>query len=548
MAESVGTGLRALGWEDVARTSLIFGFTACLIACVDLFDPTTLERPSEWIGITIIIFFSWLGLAISRFEFGWRRVQAESVGDRSKTSGNFVEQFCYQFLALGVLCFAAFGNNSETLSWPWKIELKQSWQITLFSIGLIGSFLPLLLAFRRHDNLLRDGQYLDQIDGDHISDGSIWISVLIVGLLSCLAWAAGKQLIDLDGWYGPAVMAIVVFLFLVFIFMPALARARTNNGLSSPSAVAGVAISAGKIASVVDTWFALRLAPLTGATQTGRIPPHLILLLVFLPLTIMGYALNDGWGLLPIAVAFLLAVSLGRRWAWVESDRETAMRIQKTRGRGIRIGFVNDLRDEALLGYAFLFVLVPLALRQIQMIASPFELESGAMTASATLTDWASFFGTELAKAVPIVDWADIYGLENDAAIQAKTETARHLVFFSRIMVDAIIIAALLQAWSIMQRNKSQRELFNGGQLDLLDPFAERALFQREVRETNDGFVLSTQLKELFEERAKLTQEIRGTKVPYDQARLNELVHSDESKSKAVARVCCARIRSARGK
>ena len=528
-------GLKALGWEDLARTSLILGSTAVLIACVDLVDPTTLEFPWEWIGVVSTVFLSWLGLAKSRFEFRWRKIQSDSVGDRSKTSGNFVEQFCYQFMALGLLCFAAFGNNPGTISWPWKIDLGQSWQISLFSICLIGSFSPLLFAFRRHDNLLRDGQYLDQIDSDHISDGSIWISVLIVGLLSCLAWAAGKQLIDLDGWYGPAVMAIVVFLFLVFIFMPALARATMSSGVHSSTAAAGVAISVGKIASSIDTLFALRLAPLTGATQTGRIPPHLILLLVFLPLTIMGYALENGWGLLPIFVAFLLAVSLGRRWAWVENDRETAMRIQKTKGRGIRIGFINDLRDEALLGYAFLFVLVPLALRQIQMIASPFEFETGAMTASATLTDWASFFGTELAKAVPIVDWADIYGLENDAAIQAKTETARHLVFFSRIMVDAIIIAALLQAWSIMQRNKSQRDLFNNGQLDLLDPFAERALFEREVRETNDGFEFSARLKELFEKRTKLTQEIRGTAVPYDQTRLNELVHSDEPKLKAVA-------------
>ena len=179
------------------------------------------------------------------------------------------------------------------------------------------------------------------------------------------------------------------------------------------------------------------------------------------------------------------------------------MRIHKIRDKNIRIGFLNDLRDEALLGYAFLFMLISLALRQLQMSFGFFEGGSGD-----SVFDWVQFFGIELAKGVPIVDWADIYGVSPQAPFEHPKDSAlsRHLVFGSRLMVDIVIIAALLQAWGIVRRNADQLKLFKDGQLDMLDPFVEEARFKKGVTRNAEGALgLTADLTELFEQHAKLS-------------------------------------------
>ncbi len=157
----------------------------------------------------------------------------------------------------------------------------------------------------------------------------------------------------------------------------------------------------------------------------------------------------------------------------MEEDRETASRLERTRGANIHLGFENDLKDEALTGYAGLFILVPLTLYQIQDItgfAPAFEEQSGSV-----LLTWIVFFGGELAKAVPFVDWWDIYGNEQ------LSSTGKHLTFLSRAAVDLIILAALFQALSIWQRNRVQTSLFKAGHLDAFDPFKEKEFFLQGV-------------------------------------------------------------------
>ena len=108
-------------------------------------------------------------------------------------------------------------------------------------------------------------------------------------------------------------------------------------------------------------------------------------------------------------------------------------------------------------------------------------------------------------------------------------------------MVDLVVIAALLQAFSIMQRNSSQMQLFRDGQLDLLDPFTEQAHIDRGVRLSSrnadgvldkdqvafDGAVyrISENLLTMFKDHAK---NCKGPAVPYNLERLGELLADDQ--------------------
>ncbi len=203
----------------------------------------------------------------------------------------------------------------------------------------------------------------------------------------------------------------------------------------------------------------------------------------------MGYWLEPPWGLAPLAWGFLVAIAISRRWAWIETDREWAMLTRRFVGPHLRIGFAQDLRDEALLSFASLLILAPLALRQAQIAAlgADFDLFSTDLTAAQDLRTWVGFFGTELAKAVPFVDWAEVYNVGSADESIVQSPIAHHFVFATRILVDLVFLAALLQALSISARNATQRGLFYEGQLDRLDPFLEPREFRKLMRRGEKG-------------------------------------------------------------
>jgi len=376
---------------------------------------------------------------------------------------------------------------------------------------------------------------------DHISKQSVGIGFVVIVLIGSLAWAAGSGRIPQNHpFFGIWILGFVLILFLLFIVAPYVysltQRSQPNPHLQAQGFLQSDPVGA---ISAFDGFLVRSLAPLTGAIQhregSFSLLPHFLLVSIFLPLTALGFAMPAPYGLIPIGLAALLAIALGRRWAWVEDDRETAMRIHKIRDKNIRIGFLNDLRDEALLGYAFLFMLIPLALRQLQMSFGFFEGSGGD-----SVLDWVQFFGIELAKGVPIVDWADIYGVSPQAPFEHPNNSAlsRHLVFGSRLMVDIVIIAALLQAWGIVRRNADQLKLFKDGQLDMLDPFVEEARFKKGVIKNAEGVLsLTPDLTELFEQHAQgaLSRNNRRM-IPYDEQRLTELLASNDKKLEFVAK------------
>lgn len=416
---------------------------------------------------------------------------------------------------------------------------------------------------------------------DAISAGSLVFALFAMMLIVSLAWAAAH---DAFSALGPN-MGVVTTLFVMFAFVFFIVLSSVTRGFNvfqerdtaiKPASF-GPAASLTTLASWVDSILVRILAPLTGAVQApdgrhGLGWHHALIIGILGPLTLLGFGLPQPWGLVPIGAAFLFALSIGRRWAWVEGDRETASRLRTTKGKDIHVGFSNDLRDEALLGYSFLFVLVPLTLFQLNQMTGAFCLRGEVVNGNAIcvetdwqggFVDWIAFFGLELLKAVPLVDWVEIYGLNVEPKLMPTPDldVAKHLMFGSRVLVDFVVMAALFQAIAIFQRNQTQRKLYDSGQLDVLDPISEEDFFETGMikaskadyeawqklspKEQSDNPVIDLDKEGYFTAKpaflARVENHIReqrtaGMPWPYDRNRLNELVRDPRPDLKAGAR------------
>lgn len=367
---------------------------------------------------------------------------------------------------------------------------------------------------------------------DAIAVETFWISALVICSIVFLArWAAAASSTVSQG-LAFAITFLVICLFVGFIFVPHINRYFIRRAEAREAA--GLVMAAGFLpitapavfASWVDSLLVRLVAPLSGATQRGRGVPHLIVVFTLLPLTALGFILAPPYGLAPIALGMIIAMALGRRWAWIEEDRETASRLLKTDGEDIHVGFDNDLKDEALLGYASLFVLVPLALNQIHgMDINAFQPSEGH-TGNA-FYDWMAFFGAELAKAVPFVDWWEIYNVNIPKTFEPveNEPLGKHLTFSARAMVDLVIMAALFQFIAIWQRGRMQRKLYDLGQVNHFDPFAEREFFENAF--LPDAKLPKPQFQKLVREHVRARKNLYQTGEPYSPERLAELIRSE---------------------
>lgn len=289
-----------------------------------------------------------------------------------------------------------------------------------------------------------------------------------------------------------------------------------------------------KAFSAFDGMLVFALAPLLGATQPKRIPRYGLLFGHLIGLGVLGWLLPAPWGLIPLISAFIGVVAIARRWAWVEEDRENAMLNRQFSGEHIRIGFSNDLRDEALLGFMSLFVIVPLALRQLHIADGGHMFVINPSTNADDVWAWIGFFGAELAKAVPFVDWAEIYQVEGAAPIsmdESHVNEAQHTVFATRVIVDLVFLAALLQAISSLQRSAKLKAMFYDDRtIDRLDPFAEDDAFRELAVATDDG-------------GWKLIDKVPQPFWDYDEDRLEHLAQPEQGAIAFVAKAILERNR-----
>ncbi|MBL8542758.1 MAG: hypothetical protein JNJ63_03025 [Hyphomonadaceae bacterium] len=334
---------------------------------------------------------------------------------------------------------------------------------------------------------------------EHVSGWSaILLAVIVVIIAALVWWAAGSNAANrkIHAEWGTWVVVGLSAAFVLVAAAPVLPRVARSLGLESSLATVAALFNkpaewVGQALSAVDGVLVFAVANAAGTNRKHVFLRYAILASVIATCATLGYFWPAPWAFVPIAWGFLVAFSVSRRWAWIEQDRELAMLNPTLSQAHIRVGFAQNLRDEALLVFLSMFLLVPLALRQAQLLANDAHVDLFSIPNAADVHDlgmWISFYGTELAKAVPFVDWAEVYHVEGDAPIQANHPLALHAVFATRVLIDLVFLAALLQAISAASRDAQQRDLFYRKKaIRRLDPFTEPDAFRLLVRRDPNG-------------------------------------------------------------
>ncbi len=353
---------------------------------------------------------------------------------------------------------------------------------------------------------------------EHISGLGVFTLIAFVLIIVSLGlWAAARG----NGAYisKGAGVSVIIGLALAFAVVAAAPFVRSGERLIQAAREAKFIKGVGGAVSNFDGWLVFALAGALGASQETLRGRYLLLLGHLLPCAVLGWCLPAPLGLVPLAWAFVGAMSVARRWAWIEEDRENAMLNRRFDGPHIKVGFSQDLRDEALVGFMSLFWLVPLALRQAHLAFDGDLFLMSEDVSADNFVAWLSFFGTELAKAVPFVDWAEIYQVRGDAEIRVddtNVGAAQHVIFGTRVVVDLVFLAALLQAISISQRTAKLNDMFyKDGTLNRLDPFTEMKAFKALVKGERVNWEMKEPVPDAF--------------LSYDEDRLEELRSKHEN-------------------
>ena len=321
-----------------------------------------------------------------------------------------------------------------------------------------------------------------KVQHEHITGWGFVLLALIVSFVLALAsWAASNAPInrDIHAEWGVYVVFGLAAIFFVAAIAPPI-DLKSDNSKSVIRAIGLFIRPLGLLLSAIDSILVFAVAGSAGVTQKWTWLRYLLLFATLVPCGVLGYLLPPPLGLIPLAWGLLVAISISRRWAWIEDDRDVYMLNQQF-GANLRVGFEQDLRDEALLSFMSMFFLIPLALIQAQAwgVQNGHPLFLIDIGHPAQPIDWLGYFGTELAKAAPFVDWAEVYQFHGDERFVPVRGAGEHVVFAMRVLVDLVFLAALLQALSIAARNATQMEMFKAGTLNRLDPFTEPREFRK---------------------------------------------------------------------
>lgn len=313
------------------------------------------------------------------------------------------------------------------------------------------------------------------------------IAVLVIGGLAIIA-ADGAGSFSVQQVYGLALGGAVIGIFAIVVLLDRIAELSLVQALSTWAyRLSHRARGVAGFYNLVDTGLVRIGAHVLGMAQVNALNRFAIQIATLTCLCLMAWLLPAPLGIVPACLGFILAVSVSRLWSWVEDDRALAAMTEYSRTAPYRVGFREDYRDETLVGFIFVFLLVPAAMMQAHN-GQLFGPELFANAEAKSFADWFGFFGVELAKAVPIVDWAEIYGVSATAdMISIHSPASRHAVFLARVMVDLLLIAGLLQALAIATRNRQQKQLYSAEHIDRLDPFVEATELKRAIRATRSA-------------------------------------------------------------
>jgi hypothetical protein len=411
---------------------------------------------------------------------------------------------------------------------------------TLRAIGgsafAIAMTLPVIFSWRRaiRDNQLPAKRGLEP-QYEHVNGWNaifLFVVVLLIGWIVWWASQGDEENQTIHAQWGIWVVLGLTVAFVMVAAAPLVPRTiralRLEKSATSVSSLLNAPVEfLGKFLSAVDSLLVFAVANSAGTNRKNFFLRYGLLLSVIGACAVLGYFWPPPWAFVPIGWGFLVAFAVSRRWAWIEQDRELAMLNSTISQAHIRVGFGQNLRDEALTAFLSMFLLVPLALRQAQVLAQDNDIVLFALAPGAdidSVSTWIAFYGTELAKAVPFVDWAEIYHVEGAAPVRVESDYAQHAVFLTRVLIDLVFLAALLQAISSASRDAQQRDLFYRKQsIHRLDPFTEPDAFRGLVRKSSEG-----------------KWEANGEKLNdfphhYDPNRLVELTSSDDERVAAAA-------------
>lgn len=347
-----------------------------------------------------------------------------------------------------------------------------------------------------------------QEQDDAESLGAFIATIIVIGI-GTLAWFAGslRDGMGLRNGVGVAIAAGVMGLFAVVIFLDWIAEAPPIRVASR--AVRGFSRRVSALASfynAIDTVLVRIGAHAAGMEHRHIGSRYLVLAGTMLTMAILAWNLPAPIGLIPAGIGLLLALSVSRLWSWVEDDRNLASITRFNPDAPIKVGFREDFRDETLLGFLFVLVIVPIALMQADKgLFSSLLFDAKAPADKGNLDLWLGYYGFELAKALPVIDWADIYKLQpGDDLLRPNGPMGMHAVFAARVAVDLVLIASLLQAIAIATRNRQQKALFAAGHINRLDELVEKEEIRRALsRRRRDWFNGPVNFRRYDRERLK---------------------------------------------
>lgn len=326
---------------------------------------------------------------------------------------------------------------------------------------------------------------------DHVSGGAVlFAAVALTVIISAIRLLDGLEegTLVMSGPVGMFFVCAITIAFVVFILSPRIissglmvAIGRSLMRITSRRSPLGAPLDVlGRTVSIVDSWLVHIVAPSVGVSLKGGRHRYGVLTTYLAMSGFLAWYFPAPFGLIPAFVWFVVAIAVARRWAWIEDDREVTLRRPKYDESELRVGVGEDLRDEALLALLSLILLLPLAMRQIHLGAGGdlFSVDETAVFQD-NLWTWLSFFGLELAKAVPFVDWADIYDVDTQFVLEAKSMSAHHVVFIARAIIDLVFLSALLQAISISLKLSRHKRMFFSREINLLDPMIEKIEFSK---------------------------------------------------------------------
>lgn len=235
------------------------------------------------------------------------------------------------------------------------------------------------------------------------------------------------------------------------------------------------------------------------------------------------------WSFVSIGLLVVCLIGLLRRWSWVEHDRDAFVleRGAEHSERVFRIGFENDLRDEALIAIAIIMLVLPFCFSTLQEwscsssiygCAYLFDADTEQGT-FAVILKWIGFFGAELLKTLPFVDWSEVFNVANGSPIEVRSPLGAQFLFWVRASLDLLFLATVFQVFQLGVRNREQLEAFKAGRIPVLEPFTERLELKLANERHRRFFGVATSQSEAV------------TKFPtYDKKRLTEIVANLEGR------------------